>query len=127
MTIFMEGKYVEDLDVVLQAVVIAGCCEDVTCAKKVVLNTRSMLDTISTRAAGNWQMSNCGYRILNEDYNLGILVYHYLKDLRIAVEEMKDRGCEMPILYKVMGTFEELEIRKRSKLGKQALMKVYEE
>lgn len=85
-----------------------------------------MLDTISTGAAGSWQMSNNGYKILDGNYDPGFFVYHFVKDMRIAREEIEDRESMLPILSDVLALFEKLDEEGGGRLGTQALIKVYE-
>ena len=106
---------------------LASTCEAITYAKSVGLDTKTMLDTISTGAAGSWQMSNNGYKILAENFDPGFFVYHYIKDMRIAMEEASERETALPVLADVLSMFEKLDAEGGSKLGTQALIKIYEE
>lgn len=105
---------------------LASTCEALKYADAVGLDRKTMLDTISTGAAGSWQMTNNGYKILDGDYDPGFFVYHYIKDMRLAVEEAGDRNTVLPVLNDVLGMFEEMDEADRAKLGTQALMQIYE-
>lgn len=105
---------------------LASCCEALTYAKAVGLDPRTMMDTISTGAAGSWQMSNNGYKMLVDDYKPGFFVAHYIKDMKLAVEELSDRGKSLPILNEVLSMFEELSADGGDRLGTQALIQVYD-
>ena len=106
---------------------LASTCEAITYAKSVGLDTRTMLDTISTGAAGSWQMSNNGYKILEDNFDPGFFVYHYIKDMRIAKEEACERDTALPVLNDVLRMFEKLDEEGGAKLGTQALIKIYDE
>ena len=121
------GQHCKMANQIALAGALAGCCEAITYARKVGLDTRTMLDTISTGAAGSWQMSNNGYKILDGNFDPGFYVYHYIKDMKIAEEEMGDRETELPVLQDVLSMFEELDREGGSRLGTQALIKIYEE
>ena len=121
------GQHCKMANQIALAGTLASCCEAITYARKVGLDTRTMMDTISTGAAGSWQMSNNGYKILDDNFDPGFFVYHYIKDMKIAVEEMGDRGVNLPILDDVLGMFRKLDEEGGSKMGTQALIKVYEE
>ena len=71
---------------------LASCCEALTYAKSVGLDPRTMMDTIRTGAAGSWQLSNSGYKMLDEDYAPGFFVEHYIKDLTLAAENWPIAG-----------------------------------
>ena len=120
------GQHCKMANQIALAGTLASCCEAITYARKVGLDTRTMLDTISTGAAGSWQMSNNGYKILDENYDPGFFVYHFIKDMKIAREEIEDRESMLPILSDVLALFEKLDEEGGGRLGTQALIKVYE-
>ena len=121
------GQHCKMANQIALAGALAGCCEAITYARKVGLDTRTMLDTISTGAAGSWQMSNNGYKILDGNYDPGFFVYHFIKDMKIAREEIEDRESMLPVLQDVLALFEKLDEEGGSRLGTQALIKVYED
>ena len=121
------GQHCKMANQIALAGTLASCCEAITYARKVGLDTRTMLDTISTGAAGSWQMSNNGYKILDDNYDPGFFVYHFIKDMKIAREEIEDREGMLPILNDVLALFEKLDEEGGSRLGTQALIKVYED
>lgn len=120
------GQHCKMANQIALAGTLASCCEAITYARKVGLDTRTMLDTISTGAAGSWQMSNNGYKILDGNYDPGFYVYHFIKDMKIAREEIEDRESMLPILSDVLALFEKLDEEGGGRLGTQALIKVYE-
>lgn len=105
---------------------LASVCEAITYAKSVGLDTKTMLDTIATGAAGSWQLSNNGYKMLEGNYDPGFYVEHYIKDMRIALEEAQKENLSLPILSEVLGMFEELDEMGESRSGTQVLIKRYE-
>ena len=70
-------------------VAIAGClqgvCEALALAQKSGVDPARMLDAISAGAAGSWQMSNLGPRIIDRDFAPGFMVRLLQKDLRLAL------------------------------------------
>ena len=118
-----NGQHCKMANQIAIAGAITSVCEAITYAKKVGLDTKKMLDTICNGAAGSWQLSNNGYKILEENYDPGFYVAHFMKDMRIAQEEMKKQGTTLPVLDEVYRLYEELE---DTSLGTQALIKVYE-
>ena len=121
------GQHCKMANQIALAGALASCCEAIIYARKVGLDTKTMLDTISTGAAGSWQMTNNGYKILDGNFDPGFYVYHYVKDMKIACEESSDRETLLPVLQDVLAMFEELENEGGGKLGTQALIKVYED
>ena len=120
------GQHCKMANQIALAGTLASCCEALTYAKSVGLDPRTMMDTIRTGAAGSWQLSNNGYKMLEEDYAPGFFVEHYIKDLTLAAEELADRGKDFPILDEVLSMFRELAEAGDGRLGTQALIKVYE-
>jgi len=53
------------------------------------LTLEKVLETVGGGSAANWSLSNYGPRILKEDYTPGFFVKHFIKDLKIALDEAK--------------------------------------
>ncbi|MDR3086008.1 MAG: NAD(P)-dependent oxidoreductase [Christensenellaceae bacterium] len=105
---------------------IAGVCEAISYARAAGLDVQTMLDTISTGAAGSWQMLNMAPRMLKGDFDPGFFVKHYIKDLNIASSEAGDRDVAMPVAAQVLEMYLALEKAGHGDLGTQALIKFYE-
>ena len=121
------GQHTKMANQIALAGALAGTCEAIAYAKKAGLDPKTVLDTISTGAAGSWQMTNNGYKILDGDYAPGFFSEHFVKDMKIAAEEADDRALSLPILHDVLEQFEKLLDQSGARLGTQALIKVYEE
>lgn len=104
---------------------LASICEAITYARKVGLDTQKMFDSIRTGAAGSWQLTNNGAKILQKDYTPGFYIKHYIKDMKIAVEEGRRVDFDMPVLDDVLAMFEKLSEEGCDDLGTQALIKYY--
>ena len=52
---------------------------------------------------------------------------HYIKDMKIAAQEAKDRDVNLEVLNTVLEMYETLEDKGMGDLGTQGLMKYYEE
>ncbi len=55
--------------------------------KKAGLDPDKVLESISTGAAGSWSLSNLAPRMLKEDFEPGFYVKHFMKDMKIALDE----------------------------------------
>ena len=64
--------------------------------------------------------------MLEGNYDPGFYVEHYIKDMRIALEEAQKENLSLPILSEVLGMFEELDEMGESRSGTQVLIKRYE-
>lgn len=105
---------------------LAGVCEAISYARAAGLDTKTMLDTIGTGAAGSWQLTNNGYKMLNKDYAPGFYSTHYIKDMKLAKGEADNSNLKMPVLEKVLDMFNELAEMGFELDGTQALIKIYE-
>lgn len=105
---------------------LSGVCEAITYATSVGLDVQTMLDSISQGAAGSWQMTNMGPRMAKGDFAPGFFVKHYIKDMKIAVEEAADAGAELHILQKILEMYSSLEEEGCGDEGTQALLKYYD-
>lgn len=121
-----KGQHTKMANQIALAGALSGTVEAIAYAKAVGLDLKTMLDTISTGAAGSWQMTNNGYKILEGNYDPGFFVNHYVKDMKIAAEEASDTNTTLPVLNDVLKMFVALEEAGGGKLGTQALMQVYD-
>jgi 3-hydroxyisobutyrate dehydrogenase-like beta-hydroxyacid dehydrogenase len=87
---------------------IIGVCESIRYAENAGLDPERVLESISGGAAGSWSLSNYGPRILQGDFAPGFYVKHFIKDLRIAIDEAKNMGLETPGLVLVEKLYNEL-------------------
>ncbi|MDY5414960.1 NAD(P)-dependent oxidoreductase [Anaerotignum sp.] len=106
---------------------ISGVCEALAYAKAVGLDQQTMLDSISAGAAGSWQMTNMAPRILKGDDAPGFYIKHYIKDMRIAVEESQQVELDLKMLHAVLDMYEKLAAFGMADLGTQALYHYYDE
>lgn len=110
-------------------IAIAGCVTGVAEAVRYGqisgLDTQNMLSCISAGAAGSWQMSNNGPKMLKGDYAPGFFIQHFIKDMRIAQEEAQKRGAELPVLQLVLSMYESLQEDGRANDGTQAIIEWY--
>lgn len=120
-----NGQHTKMANQIALGGVMASLCEAMSYAQVVGLDTQKMLDTISTGAAGSWQMSNMAPRIAAGDLNPGFYIKHYIKDMKIAIEEAHDSGLQMEMMEKILGMYEKLADEGYGDLGTQALIKYY--
>ena len=121
-----SGQHCKMANQIAIAGTIAGVCESIAYARAQGLDPKIVLDTISTGAAGSWQMSNNGTRILEENMEPGFFVKHFVKDMGIAAEEAKQAGLHLDVLSRTLWMYRELEAQGLGNLGTQALIRYYE-
>jgi 3-hydroxyisobutyrate dehydrogenase len=83
------------------------------------------LQSISTGAAGSWSLSNLAPRILKGDFAPGFYIKHFIKDMKIALEEAENLGIEVPGLSLAKKMYEQLAEKGEENSGTQALYKYW--
>ncbi|GHB97798.1 NAD(P)-dependent oxidoreductase [Cerasicoccus arenae] len=102
-----------------------GAAEALAFAKKVGLDSNSVLQSIESGAAGSWSLSNLGPRMLAEDFDPGFYVKHIVKDLGIALDSAEEVGLSLPGLTTATTLFRQLCEDGGSELGTQAIYRLY--
>lgn len=121
-----NGQHTKMCNQIAIAGAISGACEALAYAKAVGLDEQTMLDSISTGAAGSAQMTNVVPRILKGDLNPGFFIKHFIKDMKLADEEAEAADVKLGMLEYVLGMYEELEKDGFGDLGTQALIRYYQ-
>ena len=105
---------------------IAAVCEAIAYAKKCGLDPQDMFDAISTGAAGSWQMTNNGQKIIDGNFAPGFYVKHFIKDMNIAIDDSDAREMGLDVLLLVRDKYVKLAELGGGDDGTQALIKVVE-
>ncbi|MGL5435111.1 MAG: NAD(P)-dependent oxidoreductase [Lachnospiraceae bacterium] len=120
-----NGQHTKMCNQIAIAGAISGACEAMAYAKGVGLDTKTMLEAISTGAAGSAQMSNVMPRVLAGDYAPGFFIKHFIKDMKLAEEEAAGVEVKLGMLEYVLSMYESLEQEGMGDLGTQALIRYY--
>ncbi len=121
-----SGQHAKMVNQILIAGSMLGLCEAMVYAQKSGLNVESVLQSVSTGAAGSWSLNNLAPRILADDFSPGFFIDHFIKDLGIVLEEAKQMHITLPgveLAHKLYLTAQEKGLGKD---GTQALVKVLE-
>jgi 3-hydroxyisobutyrate dehydrogenase len=102
-----------------------GVCEAIIYAEKAGLNPENVLKSISTGAAGSWSLSNLAPRMLNGDFEPGFYIKHFIKDMKIALEEAENMKMEVPGLSLAKSLYDQLVKMGEENSGTQALYKYW--
>ena len=106
---------------------LSGVCEALTYAKAKGLDLQTVLDSVSTGAAGSKQLDTFGPKILAGDYAPGFFLKHFVKDMKLALTEANMSNLNLDVLSQVLANYELLQAEGCGDLGTQALIKYYEE
>lgn len=115
------GQHTKMVNQILIASSMVGLCEALLYARKSGLNPETVLQSVSTGAAGSWSLSNLLPRILKEDYSPGFFVDHFVKDLGIVLEEAERMHIHLPGVELARRLYGELQQRGHGSSGTQAL------
>lgn len=111
-------------------IMIAGCMTGLTemfvYAKAAGLDLQAVLETVEGGGGDNWSLENYGPRILKGDFKPGFFSKHFLKDLRIALDESEKMNLDLPGTKKAKELYETLvDEKKLGNDGTQALVKLW--
>lgn len=104
---------------------IMGVCEAIAYAKNSGLDPETVLKSIGAGGAASWQLSAYAPRILKDDFKPGFYIKHFVKDMRIALEEADSMGLSTPALSLCKKLYDKLIAEGKEDLGTQALYQLY--
>lgn len=121
------GQHAKLANQIMIAGTLSGVCEALTYAKAKGLDLNTVLNSVSTGAAGSKQLDAFGPKILAGDYAPGFFMKHFIKDMTIALTEANRSNLSLDVLSQVLANYELLQAEGYGDLGTQALIKYYEE
>lgn len=119
-----NGQHAKLANQIMIAGALAGACEGMYYAKKVGLDQEKVFEAVKIGSAGSTQLSKNVPAILKGDYSPMFYLKHFLKDLKLANEYVKDDSFE--VFKDVLEIFEKLEKEGFGDLGTQAYYKHFE-
>ncbi|MDQ0198407.1 NAD(P)-dependent oxidoreductase [Neobacillus ginsengisoli] len=103
-----------------------GVCEAIIYAEKAGLNSENVLKSITAGAAGSWSLSNLVPRMLKGNFEPGFYIKHFIKDMKIAIDEAEHMGMDVPGLSLAKSLYEQLVEKGEENSGTQALYKYWQ-
>lgn len=120
------GQHTKMANQIMIAGTMTGLTEMLVYAKAAGLNLPDVLKTLEGGGADNWSMENYVPRILDGDFKPGFFSKHFLKDLRIALEESEKMGLDLPATKQAKALYEKLvDDKGLGNDGTQALVKLW--
>ena len=116
-----SGQHTKMVNQILIASGMIGVCEALLYAHKSGLELETVMKSVSSGAAGSWSLDNYGPRIINNDFDPGFFVEHFIKDMAIALEEASQMNLSLPGLALAHQLYNALKAQGGSKNGTQAL------
>ena len=127
-TYFVEagkGQYAKLANQIAIATTMISVAESFKFAKEVGLDLDSFFKTVSTGSGGSFSMTSYGPRILGGDFKPGFFVHHFIKDMKLTLEECEKMNIKLPGLETAYKIYNELEEEVRNTNGTQAISKWY--
>ncbi len=93
-----SGQKTKMVNQICVAGVIQGLSEGLAFALHAGLDAKRAVDVISKGAATSWQMENRGKTMIDGKFDFGFAVDLMRKDLRIAMEEARANGAQLPAI-----------------------------
>ena len=103
-----------------------GVVEALALAKKMGLDSSTMIDVVSSGAGGSWQLANLGPKITAGDHAPGFFIDYLRKDLAIAADTAQQRDLPLALLELAERLFAEASQDGAGQLGTQAIARLYE-
>lgn len=121
-----SGQHAKMANQIMIADTMTGMTEMLVYAKAAGLDLKQVCQTLQSGAAENFSLGSYGPRILKGDYTPGFFAKHFLKDLRIALEEADKMNLNLPATKEAKHLYEILvDDKKLGNDGTQALIKLW--
>ena len=119
-----SGQHTKMANQIMIAGTMTGMAELLVYANAANLDLEKVLDTVGGGSAQNWSLANYAPRILKEDYTAGFFVKHFIKDLKIALDEAEKMSLDLPATRQAKELYEDLAQNGFENDGTQAIIKL---
>ncbi len=121
-----KGQHTKMCNQTLIASTMIGVVESLLYAHKAGMDPEQVISVIGKGAASSWSINNLGMRIANGDYDPGFFIKHFVKDMRIALDEARRMQLCLPGLALAEQFYTSAMALGYENLGTQGLYKVFE-
>ena len=115
------GQHTKMVNQTLIAGGMIGVCEALIYGQKAGLDLNVVLQSVGSGAAGSWSLTNLGPRIIENNFDPGFFVEHFVKDMGIALSESRRMGLCMPGLALAEQLYQSVQSKGWAKNGTHAL------
>ena len=115
------GQHTKMVNQTLIASNMVGVCEALLYAYRAGLDLKHVMQSVASGAAGSWSLSNLGPRIIDNHFDPGFFVEHFIKDMGIALDEAKRMGIALPGLALAHQLYLALQAQGHGREGTHAL------
>lgn len=118
------GQKTKMVNQICVAGVVEGLAEGLAFALSAGLDAKQVVSVISKGAATSWQMENRGDTMVDGKFDFGFAVDLMRKDLRIAMEEARANGAELPATALIDQFYAKLQKQGHGRLDTSSLIKL---
>lgn len=115
------GQHTKMVNQILIATNMIGVCEALLYGYRAGLELKTVMQSVSSGAAGSWSLSNLGPRIIDNNFDPGFFVEHFIKDMGIALVEARRMNLSLPGLALANQLYIALAAQGHHRDGTQAL------
>ena len=115
------GQHTKMVNQTLIATNMIGVCEALLYGYRAGLDLPTVLQSVGSGAAGSWSLSNLGPRIMENRFEPGFFVEHFIKDMGIALAESKRMNLCLPGLALAQQLYLSLQAQGHGRDGTHAL------
>lgn len=116
------GQHTKMVNQILISTNMIGVCEALLYGVKAGLDLPTVLQSVSSGAAGSWSLSNLGPRMINGNFDPGFFVEHFIKDMGIALAEARRMRLALPGLALAEQLYQAVAAQGHARDGTHALM-----
>ena len=120
------GQLTKLCNQILVCLNLLGVSEALSFARKNGLDANVMIEAVKGGAAGSWQLSNLGPRVVDRDFEPGFMVDLMQKDLRLVLEAAAAAKASLPATALVHQLFSSVQAAGDGREGTQILAKALE-
>lgn len=115
------GQHTKMVNQTLISTMMIGVCEALVYGHRAGLDLNTVLQSVGSGAAGSWSLTNLAPRIIENNFDPGFFVEHFVKDMGIALAESRRMGLSMPGLAMAEQLYKSVEAKGWARNGTHAL------
>lgn len=120
------GQHTKCVNQIMIASTMIGLCESLIYGYRAGLQLEVLIELLSGGAAGSFSLAKLAPRMIRRNFEPGFYVEHFVKDLRIALDEAKRMGLQLPGTALATKFYEALQAQGGGRMGTQGLLTVLE-
>lgn len=121
-----NGQHTKMANQIALAGTLVSDMESMVYAARVGMDPKIIQNVLQGGFSGSVQMTKTVPRVLNGDLEPGFYIKHFIKDMRIAIDESEKNDYYPVVLTTVCKMYEELASKGLEDLGTQAIIKYYD-